>query len=107
MDVILFIGFHVGMMSLFFVIGIYLFSQVDDKRKRQEVDRLRGAVPIAELEIDEAELRELVRAERYEDAVERLVTMAEVDRFTAQSAVESLKKQEYRPYYTSSDTYDR
>jgi len=100
-DVILFIGFHVVMMSLFFVVGIYQFAQIDDKRKRDHVDRGLQGLPLDEIEIDESELRELVRAERYEEAINRLVAEADVDRFTAQSAIESLKKQEYRPYFTN------
>jgi len=100
MDVILFIGFHVVMMSIFFVVGIYQFAQIDDKRKRHHAERLRSTLSIDELDIDEAELRELVRAERYDDAIDRLIAVAEVDRFTAQSAIETLKQQEYKPYTT-------
>ncbi len=103
MDAILFIGFHVVMMAVFFILGVYQFSQIDDTHKYKRIDRLRSALPISELDIDETELRELIRAERYTDARHRLMTVADVDKFTAQSIIDTLKKQEYRPYHTSDD----
>jgi hypothetical protein len=101
MDAILFIGFHVVMMTIFLVMGIYQFGQIEDKDKRRRVDRTRTTIPIAELDIDEAALRHLVRAEQYDNAVQQLMADADVDKFTAQSIVETLKKQEYRPYIST------
>jgi hypothetical protein len=95
----LFIGINLLIMSVFFIVGIYLFLQVEDKQKRQPADRLRGAVLVSEMDVDETELRQLVRDERYTDAIQRLITEAEVDQFTAEVTIEALKKQEYRPFY--------
>lgn len=104
MDVILFFGFHLVIMAIFFVFGIYQFAQIEDKRKRHHAPTLRSTLMIGELDIDESELRELVREERYEDAMQRLMSVAELDQFTAKSAIEILKKQEYRPYHVRRDT---
>lgn len=86
-------------MSAFFIVGIYLFLQIEDKQKRNPVDRLRRAVLVSELGVDERELRQMVRDEQYSDAIQRLITDAEVDRFTAEATIEALKKQEYRPFF--------
>ena len=98
MIIAMFIGINLVIMSALFAVGIYLFLQIDDKQKRQPVDRLRGAVLVSEMDIDEVELRQLVRDERYTDAIQRLITEAEVDQFTAEATIEALKKQEYRPF---------
>lgn len=100
MDIFLFIGFNILMMSAFFIVGIYQFSQIEEKHKRHPVDRLRNQIALTEFDVDEEALRQLVRDEQYEDAVQHLMTQAEVDRYTAQSTIETLKKQEYRPYHT-------
>ena len=99
MIIALFIGINLLIMSAFFGVGIYLFLQIEDKQKRQPVDRLRGAVLVSELGVDEVELRQMVRDERYTDAIQRLITDAEVDQFTAEVTIEALKKQEYRPFF--------
>ena len=104
MNVMLFIGFNLLIMSAFFVMGIVLFLQTEDKQKRRPDDRLRGAVRVSELGVDEGELRQLVRDERYSDAIQRLISDADVDRFTAEVAIEALKKQEYRPFFHRDDT---
>lgn len=104
MDILLVIGFNLILMSAFFVLGIYQFLQIDDKQKRRPADRLRSAVLVSELDVDEGELRELVRDERYTDAIQRLITDADVDRFTAEAMIEALKKQEYRPFFHRNDT---
>ena len=93
MTLLLFIGCNVLLMSAFFVVGMYQFMQVDDKRKRRPVDRLRPPLALADSELDLAELRELVGAERDDEARQRLMQAADVDRFTAESAIEGLKKQ--------------
>jgi hypothetical protein len=105
MDIVLFIGFNMLLMSAFFLLGIYQFAQIEDKRKRRPVGRLRSAVLVSELGINEAELRQLVRDEHYDDAIHRLITDADVDRFTAEVAIEALKQQEYRPYVTKKAKY--
>ena len=80
-------------MSAFLVVGMYQFMQVDDKRKRRPADRLRSPLALADSDLDLAELRELVGAERDDEARQRLMQAADVDRFTAESAIKGLKKQ--------------
>jgi hypothetical protein len=103
MSIMLFIGFNLLIMSTFFVLGIYQFLQIEDKQKRRPADRLRRAVLVSELDVDESAVRQLVRDERYTDAIQRLITDADVDRFTAEAMIEVLKKQEYRPFFQRSD----
>lgn len=93
MTLLLFIGCNVLLMSAFLVVGMYQFMQVDDKRKRRPADRLRPPLALADSELDLAELRELVSAERDDEARQRLMQAADVDRFTAESAIKGLKKQ--------------
>ena len=92
MDILLFISCNLLIMSAFFVGGMYQFMQVDEKRKGPPADRLRRPLPLMELELDIAELQELVRAERYDEARQGLMTAADVDRFTAEAAIKRLKK---------------
>lgn len=101
MDILLFISCNLLMMSAFFLVGMHQFMQVDDKRKARSADRLRRPFSLMDPGLDAAELRELVRAERYDEALQRLMNAADVDRFTAESVIERLKKQECRPYQTS------
>lgn len=93
MTLLLFIGCNVLLMSACLVVGMYQFMQVDDKRKRRLADRLRPPLALADSELDLAELRELVSAERDDEARQRLMQAADVDRFTAESAIKGLKKQ--------------
>ena len=101
MDILLFISCNLLRMSAFFLVGIHQFMEVDDKRKGRSAGRLRRPLSLRDPRLDAAELRELVRAERYDEALQRLMNAADVDRFTAESAIEGLKKQECRPYQTS------
>lgn len=103
MHIAIFIAINLLIMSAFFGVGIYLFLQVEDKQKRRPVDHLRGAVLVSEMDVDEVELRQLVRDERYTDAIQRLIHDAEVDQFTAEATIEALKKQEYRPFFKRND----
>lgn len=103
MEIVVVIGINLIMMSVLFVVGIYLFMQVEDKQKRRPVDRLRRVQVVSELGIDEGVLRQLVRDEQYDYAVQHLMDHGEVDRFTAEATVETLKEEEYRPYRTKSD----
>ena len=101
MDILLFIGFNIMMMTAFFVVGIHQFMQIEDKQKRRPVDRLRSQVVVSDLNVDEDALRQWVRDEHYEEAIRHLMDYGEVDRYTAEAAVESLKQQEYRPYQST------
>ncbi len=80
---VLFIIANIVLMTALFAVGVYQFLQVEEKRKRRRLLE-RG-------ELDEAELRELLRAERHEEALARLMLAADVDRFTAEAALASLE----------------
>lgn len=99
MSFLLLIGLNILLMVVCFAVGIYQFLQIQDKRKRQDQWHRRTGGMIREFEIDETEIRQLVRNEQYEQAVKHLMHHAEVDQFTALSAVEQIKQEEYVPYY--------
>lgn len=101
MDLLLFISCDFLMMSAFFLVGMHQFMQMDDKRKVRSADRRRRPFSLLAPGLDAAELRELVRAERYDEALQRLMNAADVDRFTAEAVIESLKKRECRSYQIS------
>ena len=79
MIVILFIVVNMLVMAALFAFGVYQFIQVEAKRKCRKL--------LAEASLDEAELSGLLAAERYEEALSRLMRAADVDRFTAESAL--------------------
>lgn len=81
---ILFILVNILLMGTFFAFGVYQFMQIEAKRKCRNL--------LAEASLDEAELSALIRAERYDEARSRLMRQADVDRYTAESALEQLGK---------------
>ena len=80
---VVFILVNILLMGTLFAFGVYQFMQIEAKRKCRRL--------LAETSLDEAELCALLRAERYEDALFRLMQQADVDRFTAESALEALR----------------
>lgn len=84
MGLLLFFVFNLVLMATLFAFGVYQFMQVEEKRKGRRL--------LAEANLDAAELRALVRAERHEEALTRLMTAADVDRFTAESALAQLQE---------------
>ena len=93
MVILLFIGLNLLVMGALFAVGVYQFMQIDDKCKRRPADRRRSPLALVDVDVDAAELRELVCAERDDEARQKLMMAANVDRFTAESAIERLKKQ--------------
>lgn len=81
---ILFILVNILLMGTLFAVGVYQFMQIETKRKCRKL--------LAEAALDEGELSALMRAERYDEALSRLMQRADVDRFTAESALEQLRQ---------------
>ena len=86
MSIILFFVVNFLLMATLFAFGVYQFMQVEEKRKRSKM--------LLDAGMDEVELHALVQADRYDEALSRLMSAADVDRFTAEAALEQLKKQE-------------
>ena len=80
MIIIIIVGINLLLMGAVFMYGMYQFMQVEEKRKRRDL--------LAHVALDEAELSALLQAQRYDEALSRLMQQADVDRFTAQSALE-------------------
>lgn len=82
MPALLFFFFNLLLMGGVFLYGMYQFMQVEEKRKVRNL--------LAQAALDEAELSALLRAQQYDEALSRLMQAADVDRFTAQSALDLL-----------------
>ena len=80
---VLFIVVNLLLMAALFAFGMYQFLQVEEKRKRSRL--------FTDADLDIAELQALVSADRHDDAVNRLMSAADVDRFTAESALAQIK----------------
>lgn len=81
----IFVAFIVAnllLMAALFAFGMYQFMQVEEKRKRSRLLNDAG--------VDVTELQALLGADRQEEAVSRLMSAADVDRFTAESTVAKL-----------------
>lgn len=81
---VLFIVANLLLMAALFAFGMYQFMQVEEKRKRSRL--------LTDAGVDVAELQALLGADRQEEAVNRLMLAADVDRFTAESTVSRLKE---------------
>ncbi len=85
---VLFIVANLLLMAALFAVGMYQFMQVEEKRKRSRL--------LTDAGVDVAELQALLGADRQEEAVNRLMSAADVDRFTAESTVARLKERGVR-----------
>lgn len=81
---VFFIVANLLLMAALFAFGMYQFMQVEEKRKRSRL--------LTDAGVDVAELQALLGADRQEEAVSRLMSAADVDRFTAESTVAKLKE---------------
>lgn len=81
---VLFILVNLLLMATLFAFGMYQFMQVEEKRKRSKL--------LIDAGLDAAELRALLGADRHDEAVIRLMRAADVDRFTAESALAQLQE---------------
>jgi len=79
---VLFILFNLLLMTTLFAFGVYQFLQVEEKRKRSKL--------LIDAGLDADELRALLGADRQDEAIIRLMRAADVDRFTAESALTQL-----------------
>ena len=82
---VLFIVANLLLMAALFAFGMYQFMQVEEKRKRSRL--------LTDAGVDVAELQTLLGEDRQEEAVSRLMSAADVDRFTAESAVAKIREQ--------------
>ena len=80
MIIIIIVGINLLLMGAVFMYGMYQFMQVEEKRKRRNL--------LAQAALDETELLALMQDESYEDALARLMQQADVDRYTAESALQ-------------------
>lgn len=83
MSLLLFFALNLVLMATLFVFGVYQFMQVEEKRKRRRL--------LADANLNESELQALVQAERHEEALTRLMSAGDFDRFTAEAALAQLK----------------
>ncbi len=81
---VLFIVVNLVLMASLFAFGMYQFMQIEEKRKRSKL--------LIDAGLDMAELQALVGADRHDEAVSRLMSAADVDRFTAESTLARLKE---------------
>ena len=82
MTIFVFFIFNLLLMGAVFAYGMYQFMQVESKRKVRNL--------LAETALDEAELTALLHSQRYDEALSRLMWAADVDRYTAESALAQL-----------------
>jgi len=80
---VLFILANLLLMTALFAFGVYQFLQVEEKRKRSKL--------LIDAGLDADELRALLGADRQDEAIIRLMRAADVDRFTAESALTQLR----------------
>lgn len=81
---ILIIVVNLLLMGTLFAYGVYQFMQIEAKRKCRTL--------FAEASLDEKELSALINAERYDEALSRLMQRADVDRYSAESALAQLQQ---------------
>ncbi len=81
---IVFILVNILLMGTLFAVGVYQFMQIEAKRKCRKL--------LAEASLDEQEFSTLIQADRYEEALLRLMRQADVDRYTAESALAQIQK---------------
>ena len=83
---LVFIALNLLLMLTLFLVGVYLFMQVEEKRKH---NKLR----LFESNVDMNELRAMLQAQRHDEALQRLMQVENVDRYTAERALEMLRQQ--------------
>lgn len=84
MSILVFFAVNLLLMATLFAFGLYQFMQVEAKRKCRML--------LAESALDETELSRLLQSDRYDEALSRLICAADVDRFTAESALAQLSE---------------
>ncbi len=82
---VLFIVVNLLLMATLFAFGMYQFMQVEEKRKRSKL--------LLDAGLDLTELQALMGDDRHDEAVKRLMSAADVDRYTAEATLDQLKNQ--------------
>ena len=83
---LVFIVLNLLLMAALFLFGVYQFMQVEEKRKRGKL--------LLDAGMEAAELQALVDADRYDEALRRLMEGADIDRFTAEAALVHFQESE-------------
>jgi len=87
MTLLIFLALNLLLMAGLFLVGVYLFLQVEDKRKRNKLRLLDSSVDLSELQA-------MLKAERHDEALQRLMQADNIDRFSAEKAIEGLTRQD-------------
>ena len=82
---LVFIALNLLLMVTLFLVGVYLFMQVEEKRKQNKFR-------LFESNVDITELRAMLQAQRHDEALQRLMQVEDVDRYTAERALEALRQ---------------
>ena len=89
MTLLIFLALNLALMLGLFFVGVYQFMQIEEKRKGIAARRLAA-------DIDMAAVAATRRAEGDEAAIQRLMREAELDRFTAESALQAMDPPAYK-----------
>jgi len=82
MALLVIVGLNLLIMAALFAFGFYQFMRIEGKRKSRQL--------LADSALDEGELRALLQERRYDEARARLMRAADVDRFSAEAALQQL-----------------
>ncbi len=87
MTLLIFLALNLLLMAGLFLAGVYFFLQVEDKGKRKKLRLLDSSV-------DLSELRAMLQADEHDEALQRLMQAEDIDRFSAEKAIEGLTQQD-------------
>ena len=87
MTLLIFLALNLLLMAGLFLAGVYFFLQVEDKGKRKKLRLLDSSVDLSELQA-------MLKAERRDEALQRLMQAEDIDRFSAEKAIEGLTQQD-------------
>lgn len=87
MTLLIFLALNLLLMAGLFLAGVYFFLQVEDKSKRKKLRLLDSKVDLSELQA-------MLKAERHDEALQRLMQAEDIDRFSAEKAIEGLTQRD-------------
>ncbi len=87
MTLLIFLALNLLLMAGLFLAGVYFFLQVEDKGKRKKLRLLDSSVDLSELQA-------MLKAERRDEALQRLMQAEDIDRFSAEKAIEGLTQRD-------------
>ena len=85
MSLLIFLAMNLALMLGLFFVGVYQFMQIEEKRKGIAARRLAA-------DVDMAAVAATRRAKGDEAAIRHLMNEADLDRFTAESALEAMDR---------------